>query len=160
MPFMIEDSYRILLNYSFRLLARKAYTEAEVLERLRKRVRKIKLENAEPAVQKVLTRLRELNYIDDKKILENYFEYRLQARPLGKFRFLHEMYKRGIPVDKAKAEWEARNTNEKPLARALIEKKARLFRGLPAALKKKKIASMLASRGFAPDTIWGILEKM
>lgn len=155
---MERDSYKTLLNYSFWLLGRKAYTEAEIFERLNRRGLKVKLPQIQAAIKKVLERLRELKYLDDDKILENYFEYRLKSRPQGKFLFLHEMHRRGIPFEKARAEWEKRDIEEKPLALELLKKRERQLKGLPQVLRKKRIASLLASRGFSPETVWGILE--
>lgn len=157
---MERDSYKVLLNYSFWLLGRKAYTEAEIFERLNRRGLKVKLPQVQAAIKKVVKRLRELKYLDDNKILENYFEYRLKSRPQGKFLFLHEMHRRGIPFENARAEWEKRDIEEKPLALELVKKRERQLNGLPQVLRKKRIASLLASRGFSPETVWGVLEKV
>lgn len=157
---MKKHSYQILLAYSFRLLGRKAYTESEIKEKLARRALKIKLADGEVAAKKVIERLKELNYINDDKILQDYFEYRLNSRPQGKFKFLHEMHRRGILWERAAKEWDSRAICEEPLALSLIEKKSRRFKGLPQVLRKKKIASLLAGRGFAPDTIWSILDKV
>ena len=62
------DPYQILLQYSFRLLGRKSYTEAEIADKLSQRIKRRKLAEGLPAAEKVITRLRELGYIDDKKI--------------------------------------------------------------------------------------------
>jgi regulatory protein len=120
----------------------------------------LKIPDAEKTIQKVLERLKELRYLDDGKILEDYFEYRLKTRPQGKFLFLREMHRRGIPFEKAREEWEKRDIEEKPLALELVKKRERQLKGLPPVLRKKRIASLLASRGFSPETVWGILEKV
>ena len=87
--FLARPTYRILLNYSFRLLAGKAYSCAEIKERLRRRAKKLnglsragepkddskKAEDAKidaAAIKKVLDKLIELKYLDDAKILENF----------------------------------------------------------------------------------------
>lgn len=154
-----KDPYQTLLNYSFWLLGRKAYTEAEISERLKRRTAKLKISEPENLIKKVIERLKELRYLNDEKILEDYFEYRLKTRPQGKFLFLHEMHRRGIPFEKAREEWEKRDIEEKPLALELVKKRERQLKGLPQVLRKKRIASLLASRGFSPETVWGILEK-
>lgn len=153
------DSYKFLLNYSFWLLGRKSYTEKEISDRLKRRAIKIKLPQCESVIKKVIKRLRELNYVDDDKILENYFEYRLKVRPVGRFRFLQEMYKRGIPFERARSEWEKREIDEEQLALDLIQAKKRQFKGLSAILRKKKIVSLLAGRGFSSETVWGVFGK-
>ncbi len=157
---MQKTTYQKLLDYSFRLLSRKNYTEAEVLERLLRRGKKFALENVKSAAKQVISRLCELGYVNDAKILENYFEYRLAARPQGKFAFIHEMRRRGIPFERARAEWEKRGVQEGELAVGLLERKKRLFAKLPTAARKKKIAQLLASRGFSPETVFGMLDNV
>lgn len=155
----MQDPYKILLNYSFRLLSGKSYTESEISTKLKKRSEKVKLEDVPNLVAKVITRLKELNYLNDDQILSDYFEYRLRARPHGKFSFLHAMHRRGIGFETARAAWEKRGVEEAPLAIALLEQKKRKLEKLPDVLRKKKIAQLLASRGFSPETVWGILDK-
>ncbi len=159
---MEKETYQVLLNYAFRLLGRKNYTEAEILKKFLQRGKKLKLTGVDGAVKKILERLRELKYLDDARILSDYFEYRLKSRPVGKFAFLHEMHRRGIPFVRAKQEWEKREIDEEPLARGLLQTKGRLWEKekMPVVLRKKKIVSLLSGRGFAPDTIWGILDKV
>lgn len=123
-----------------------------------RRGKKLKLAALENAVEKVIARLKELAYLDDGKILENYFEYRLNNRPVGKFAFMQEMRRRGISREAASAAWEKRNIDEKSLALALIEKKKKNLEKLLPNGRKKKIARLLASRGFSPEIIWSTLE--
>lgn len=156
---MQKDSYQTLLNYAFRLLGMKAYTENEIERRLTRRGLKVKLAALHSAVIKVINRLKELKYLDDDKILENYFEYKLPAKPQGQFAFLHEMRKRGISIDIAKEAWSKRNIDEDELAQVLVNSRKAKFVGLSSLLRKKKIASLLASRGFSPDTVWRLLDR-
>lgn len=121
----------------------------------------MKLSDLDTAIKKVIKRLRELKYLDDGRILSDYFEYRLKSRPVGKFLFLHEMYRRGIPFEQARREWEKREVDEEPLALQLLENKNRQWKkeNMPPVLRKKKVIQLLTSRGFSPDTIWGLVDK-
>lgn len=158
---MEKDSYKTLLNYSFNLLGRKNYSEAEISKKFIQRGKKLKLSDLDTAIKKVIKRLRELKYLDDDRILNDYFEYRLKNRPVGKFLFLHEMHRRGIPFEQAKKEWEKRDIEEEPLALQLLENKNRQWKkeNMPPVLRKKKIIQLLTSRGFSPDTIWGFVDQ-
>lgn len=156
-----NDSYQRLLQYSFWLLGRKNYSEFEMGQKLMRRGKKLKLAELEISIKKIIVRLKELAYLDDGKILDNYFEYRLNNRPVGKFVFMQEMRRRGISREDANAAWEKRNINEKSLALELIEKKKKnleKFSKLASHDRKKKIVQLLASRGFSPDVIWSTLE--
>lgn len=159
---MEKDSYKILLNYSFRLLGRKNYSEAEISKKFIQRGKKLKLSDLDTAIKKVIKRLRELKYLDDDRILNDYFEYRLKSRPVGKFLFLHEMHRRGISFDQAKREWEKREIDEEPLALQLLKNKNRQWKkeNMPPVLRKRKVIHLLTSRGFSPDTIWGLVDKV
>lgn len=129
-------------------------------EKLERFASRKKLSASEKVFTKVLERLKELGYIDDAKILENYFEFRLKHRPVGKYLFQHTMYRHGIPLSLARQEWEKRKIDEEPLAFSILKLRSREFEGLPKVLRKQKMARLLAGKGFSPETVWGVLEKM
>lgn len=157
---MPTDSYQLLLNYAFRLLARKAYAEKALQLRLERKAQKEKIseKDREPTIKKVLVRLAELGYVNDEKILEDYFEYRLKTRPEGKFSFLQRMHRRGIPFEQARKVWDSRGIDEEVLAQELLEKKTEQFSKIPSVLRRQKMVRLLASRGFSPETVWKVVE--
>lgn len=157
---MTKNSYQILLNYAFWLLSRKAYTESELHQRLMKKALRAKLEAIESTIKRIMDRLRELNYVNDAKILEDHLEYRLKSRPQGKYGYLHEMHRRGISFDFARLAWEKKKIKERPLAYDLIKRREYKFRGLPAPARKNKIAGLLVRRGFSPETVWDVVGSM
>lgn len=156
----MKEPYQVLLNYSFWLLGRKAYSKAEITKRMNRRAEKLKLLDADIAIQKVIKRLEEFNYVNDELILKNYFEYRLPSRPRGRYAFLNEMRRRGIPGEMAITAWDTRGIDEEPMALELVEKKKRQFRGkkLTVQDQKRKIAGFLAGRGFSSDVVWKVLK--
>lgn len=156
---MHKEPYRLLLDYSFWLLGRRAYTEAAILKKLKLRAKKAGLEEPEAAISMVMARLKELRYIDDDKILENYFEYSLSAKPQGKFMFVQKMRQKGILAKYAKEAWEKRGVNEFELARKFLEENASKLKRFPEEKRKQKTAALLASRGFSASTVWGVLDK-
>lgn len=158
---MPTDSYQLLLNYAFRLLARKAYAKRALLLRLERKAKKEKVDEKKqrPVIEKVLGRLAELGYVNDEKILEDYFEYRLKSRPEGKFSFLQRMHRRGIPFEQARKVWDHRGIDEEALAQELLEKKAEKFSKMPSVLRRQKMVRLLASRGFSPETVWKMVER-
>ena len=157
---MEKDLYQRFLNYCFWLLGRRAYSRSEIIKCVERKAKKMKLDGSETGQikERVLSRLEELNYINDAKILENYFEYRLPARPAGKYIFLNEMRRRGIDVDAAKTAWNSRNINEEKLAEEFIESHLKRLKGLDLQKRKKRIAGLLSRRGFSTDTVWGIVN--
>lgn len=159
---MQKDLYQRFLSYAFWLLGRRAYSKSEIIKKLQLKAKKLKLEEeeSESLKNKVVSRLEELNYINDAKILENYFEYRLPARPAGKYIFLNEMRRRGIDVSAAKTAWDSRRIDEEKLAEEFIAGKIERFKSLDLQKRKKRIAGLLARRGFSTDTVWSVLEKL
>lgn len=157
---MEKDHYRNLLDYALRLLGGKSYTEHEMQEKLVRRAGKSGAFGTDDFVLKAMGRLAELGLINDAKILENYFDYRLATRPVGKFLFIHEMHRRGIPIKEASAEWEKRGVSERELAKNFLAKKQSKVAGLPSFLRRKKTAQLLAGRGFSPETVWHTVDAI
>ncbi|MEK9132683.1 MAG: regulatory protein RecX [Patescibacteria group bacterium] len=156
---MQKEPYRLLLDYSFWLLGRKAYAEVAILKKLKLRAKRAGLEDSEAAILMVMARLKELKYVDDDKILENYFDYSLSAKPQGKFMFVQKMRQKGILAKYAKEAWEKRGVNEFELARKFLESRAAKLKKWPEDKRKQKTAALLASRGFSASTVWGVLDK-
>lgn len=159
---MEKDFYQRFLNYAFWLLGRRAYSKKEITQKFKRKAKKMKLDEktAELLIEKVLHRLEELNYINDAKILENYFEYRLPNRHAGKFVFLNEMKRRGISLDEAKQVWDEKKIDEKTLAEEFIAGRIKRFAGLGTQTKKKRLAGLLARRGFQANVVWSVIEKL
>lgn len=151
------NAYQLLMDYALRALGRKSHSEAELKKKLKRRMSK--LGGAPAHCERVIVRLKELGYLNDDQILQNYFEYRLIARPVGKFLFLQQMHRRGIPLEQARAEWDKRRIEERPLAKELVAKYQAKFAAMPMVARKKKIAALLASRGFSPDVVWDVASQ-
>ncbi len=154
-----RNSYEALLQYSFRILSRKSYTRREIETKLTKRGEKYNLPAFQDAAKKVMERLTELNYLNDGAIITNHLEYRVKVRPQGRYGFLFEMRKRGIDSKAAAREWDKKAIDERALARELIAKKSVQLKELEPRKRAQRISSLLASRGFAPDVIWGIVGE-
>jgi len=105
-------------------------------------------------VARVMARLLELGYVNDDKIIDNFLDYGLSAKPVGKFYFVNKMRKKGIAGDKVKNAWAAREIDEYKLVKELLQSQSRKFEGLDTQKRKKKVANFLAARGFSADVIW------
>lgn len=157
---MNKDPYRLLFDYSLWLLGRRNYSEREMMKKLEQRSAKLKLPDAPALCQKVIIRLKELNYINDGRMVDDYFQYRLKNRPEGRFAFLQYARKKGISLELAKEQWGREEPDEIVLAEQAVLAKKRQLAGLPLQKKKQKIAQFLARRGFKADTVWKIIAKI
>lgn len=149
-----------LLQYAFRLLARRDYSEREMRQKLGQKMKQIykKIENT--VLEKIIGRLLELNYLDDNKFTKQYLESKLAVSPQGRYLIRSKLVQKGIPENIFSKWWEEGKFNEQALAEKLLRQKRQLFSRLPEEKRKQKTTGLLASRGFSPDVIYGQLDRI
>lgn len=148
----ILDAPEKIWNYCLFLLSKRDYTAAEMQQKLS--LRSVPEEQRE----KYLTRLKDLDLINDQKYAERYLDSRLQIRPKGIFLLKKELAKKGIAESIITKAIQKKNINEYELARQFLLKKRK--NASPPDLKTKaKYLRQLASRGFKPEIIYEILQK-
>jgi len=143
-----------LLQYALRLIARKRYTKKELETKF-----KLKKIGTNKDRNKVISRLKELNYINDKEFAKDYVQTRLVINPKGENLLKLELRLKGVDnkiVDKVIEEAEI---DELKVAIDVLERKKKSIKRLEGQKQKEKIMRMLASRGFKLETIYKILEK-
>lgn len=145
-----------LLKYSFWLLSRRDYGEIELTKKLQQKVKLLGIssEEREEKIREILRRLKELNYLDDKKFTKQFLETRTELNPRGKYLLKFELKKKGIAEELFEKVWEEGGYSEEVLAEHLLEQKKRQFFRLSGDQRKKKIFSLLSSRGFPLDLIY------
>jgi regulatory protein len=132
-----------------RALMRRPFSIHEMKQYLERRAEKKEL------IPPVISRLRELNYLDDARYALEYARRHAQGRRQGRYRIERELRARGVPdvhIDAALAAVFA-ETDESALVRARLKRRLSHLRG---ALDQKKIASlyrMLLRAGFSSDVI-------
>lgn len=150
----MPDYYDALLQYSLRLIARKRYTEAELAKKLR-----LKKIGSKKDKEKVLNRLKELKYIDDKVFAKDYISTRIAINPRGKYMLKVELQRKGVNRSIVNDAVDNAEIDEEKLARRVVKKKQKRYQGLDKYKRKEKIMRLLASRGFKIDTIYKVLDK-
>src|ERR1700676_4924729 len=110
-----------LLNYAVRSLGGRAHSTGELREKLRRRA-----ERAED-VDTVLTKLKELGYLDDRRFAESYAAARLENQGLGKIRVLRDLRQRRVAPQLAAQVTEKtyQETNEADLIDEFLKRKYR-----------------------------------
>lgn len=146
-------SYERSWNYVLWLLARKAYTQKQLKDKLLQK-------QAEPeVVERVLARLSELKLIDDKAYAESYV--RSQQRKKGSLALKQALQQRGIEASLLKASLEPlAEKSQIENAKGLLEKN--LWRISKAEPQKRyaKAYGLLARRGFPGEVVKKVLEAM
>lgn len=158
--------YNKLMDYALWLLAKRAYTAYALQEKLVLRAEKFTKfspEETNSTVNQVLTRLKELSYIDDLRFCARFVEERSRFRPRGRYGLTQELLKKGIlkrTIDEFWESEEGKVFDETTLAKKLLEK-----RGLNTNLdfndyeNKQKIYRFLAAKGFSVGTIRNVLDR-
>jgi regulatory protein len=134
-------------------LAVRQRSVAEMTKRL------VRLGYPEGLVDHVVTRLIEMNYLDDEEFARSWVESRDRARPRGELGLRRELTIKGVPreiVDQVMAERSQSAAGEDPdraAAVALLDrKKMALAREPDVNRRRQKAYALLARNGFGPET--------
>jgi regulatory protein len=121
---------------------------------------RLKTQGYPPAlVEKVVTRLIEMNYLDDEQFARTWVESRDRARPRGEHGLRRELALKGVPravIDDVMSQRDERAAGEDPdlvAANALLERKRpSLDRESDVRKRRQKAYALLARNGFDPET--------
>ena len=147
-----EEQYRKCRDYALLLLSYRARTRAELTQRLSRK--------SFPAdvIAATIRRLEELKLLDDAGFAQAFTQDRITIGHKGKWRVRAELMKRGVAqpeIEKALAG----APDETQAARELVEKFAQRYRRLEPGVRRRRLYSLLARRGFSPDTIAVVLGE-
>ncbi|HEY5978680.1 MAG TPA: regulatory protein RecX [Microlunatus sp.] len=109
----------------------------------------------------VLDRLEEVGLIDDEAFAQSWVDSRQQRRHLSRSALRRELQSKGVDrdhVDAALATVDAEDELE--AARALAAKKASAARGLDPLVRDRRLAGLLARRGFGSGIIATVLAEL
>ncbi|HZG95696.1 MAG TPA: regulatory protein RecX [Mycobacteriales bacterium] len=137
------DPYEVARAICLRLLTDRARTRAELATALARR-------NVPPDVgDAVLDRFTELGFVDDGAFAAAWVQSRHAGRGLGRRALTHELRARGVDDASIATAVEAVGEAEEAVrARELVNRKLRATRGLPAATRARRLAGMLARKGY------------
>ena len=151
-------SYSELLNYSFRILGIKNYSEKEMVKKLNQRSKKLSYEQ-DDSVHKIIIRLKELKLIDDLNYAHSIIRSKTGYKPCGIYMLKQYLMQRFISKEIIETALSEASLNEEELALAYLKRKAKVFSKFSIQEKRKKILRSLAQRGFSGRTISKILQK-
>ncbi len=142
------------MQYALRLITRKRYTQKELETKLRGRKIGTKKDR-----DKVINRLKELSYINDKEFAKDYIQTRLIINPKGENLLKLELRLKGVDRQIIDNAIQSANIDETKVALDVIERKKKSIKRTEGQKRKEKILRLLSSRGFKLETIYKILEK-
>ena len=144
-------------NAALRLLEVRPRTEHELRDRLRRK------EFPPQQIDTVITRLRELNLLDDEQFAKLWIANRQNLNPLGAQRLRQELRAKG--VDRQITEHIIAETTDRESEQLACNEVARRafhkYSGAPdRATFNRKLGAFLQRRGFSFDTIKPILDEL
>ena len=129
---------------AFRLLGARAYSCAQVKERLRRRGFQ------EYVVEQTLDELRRLKLVDDRDYALRYVQERMRIRPAGRALLLHDLKKRGIDAATAEDVLDEVFADVDPEAVALdlLRSRRRQYESVDSRRALSRMYGFLGRRGF------------
>ncbi|MFC1599919.1 regulatory protein RecX [Patescibacteria group bacterium] len=147
-------NYDAIMYYALGLIARKRYTQKELENKFRDKKMGLKRDQ-----KKVIARLKQLKYIDDKEFAKDYIQTRLLINPKGPNLLKLELKLKGVDRQTVDKVIELADIDEMKVALDVMERKKKAINRAEGQKRKEKIMRTLSSRGFKLDTIYKILEK-
>ena len=150
---MNTTEYERLMQAGIWFVSYRPRSEKEIRGYLAKKLETYRMSDP-TLIERVMTRLRELDYVNDDKFAAWWISQRQGHAPKGMRLISRELKEKGIEIDMRHAE------NETDLACRAVEKKMLRWRGLPLVEQKRKLYGFLGRRGFAPETIARVIDEL
>lgn len=148
----IGEYYPLLVEAGIRYVSFRPRSEKEIREHLVKKLQKHQISDS-TLLDRVITRLRELDYVNDEKFAAWWVDQRQSHKPKGTRLLTRELNAKGVSV-------EIKQSDEVGLAGTALSKKLALWGKLPKLEQKKKIYGFLGRRGFTSDTIHRVIDEL
>jgi regulatory protein len=148
------DPPELAREICLRLLEAGPRTAAELATRLRG--------NAVPddVIQEVLTRIADVGIVDDALFARMWVDSRHRSKGLSGRALGQELRRKGVSDEDARAALEGLDPDEEvATARALVRRKLASSRGLAADARVRRLAGMLARKGYGPGIAYRVVKE-
>ncbi|MFG3056023.1 regulatory protein RecX [Kitasatospora sp. NPDC048239] len=137
-----------------RLLTGAAKSRKQLADALRKR------EIPDEAAEQVLNRLEEVGLIDDAAFARAWVESRHAVRGLSRRALAQELRTKGVAAELVElAVAQLDQDDEAEAARALVERKLRVTRGLERQARMRRLVGVLARRGYSEGLAFRVVRE-
>ncbi|GIH77638.1 recombination regulator RecX [Planobispora longispora] len=148
------DPQAVARAICLRLLTMSPRTRAQLAEALRKR------EVPDDAAEAVLERFSEVGLIDDEAFAAAWVSSRHAGRGLARRALASELRQRGVEEDTVKEAVEQLDPEQEvETARRLVARKLPSTRGLEPAVRTRRLAGMLARKGYGPGLAFRVIRE-
>ncbi len=113
------------------------------------------------AADEVLARFEDVGLIDDAAFARSWVESRHYSRGLAGRALSAELKQRGVAADEIRAALDEQLSPDAEVtaARRLVERKIPGTRGLPADQRTRRLAGMLARKGYSPGLAFRVIRE-
>lgn len=162
------DKFEKYLSKAFRFLSFRPRSEREVREYLLRKPlqhrRGFLSQPINPAVlERIITSLKESNFINDVSFAQWWIEQRMMFKPKGRRLIIMELKQKGISdkiITDALLSQESEVINQDALAKEIAMKKVERYKKLPRQEIYQKLGAVLARRGFDWETIKKAIDEV
>ncbi len=155
---MDNPYYERLVNAAIRFVSFRPRSEKELRDFLTKKLTKWKVSGA-GLLQKVVTRMGELGYVDNGKFADWWVSQRTEFKPKGNKLIKMELKAKGVPEAVIASALASRGSQSQlTAAKQAVGRKMPLWAKLPALDRKKKLYDYLGRRGFDFETIARLID--
>ncbi|WP_446664288.1 regulatory protein RecX [Flexivirga sp. B27] len=108
----------------------------------------------------VLDRLEETGLIDDAAYAATLVRSQQERRGLARRAIAQELRRKGVDSDVINEQLDTiDDDDERERARALVDKKLRSMHGLDATVQARRLAGMLARKGYSSSIAWSVIRE-
>lgn len=139
-----------ILERVYRLISLRQRSEKEIRDYFSKK------QYSDLVIEETVKKLKELRLLDDEQFAKDWVQSR--SKKLGPKALKQELFQKGISKDIIEGVIGFRE-NEEEVAQRILEKKVRIWNGLPPLEFKKKAFGFLGRRGFEYEIVSKAVEK-
>ena len=153
---ILEDKIARGKEYLLRLLSRRIYSKYEIYRKLNNQ------EFPERIIANLISWLEDNDHINDKLFAEMWAQFRLQNKPIGRYKLNQELRAKGIKQDiiQKVIDKTYKEMDELTLARNLIKEKIVSSEIKNIKIDPKKIYNFLLRRGFSTEISKNIYHEL
>ncbi|MEA2086940.1 MAG: regulatory protein RecX [Candidatus Caldatribacteriota bacterium] len=143
-------------EYLLRLLSRRIYSRYEISGKLKNKG------YPENIIADLISWLEDNNYINDELFAEMWAQFRLQNKPIGRYKLNQELRIKGVKQDiiQKVIDKTYKEMNELTLARNIIKEKIVVSKIKNIRVDPKKIYNFLIRRGFSTEISKNICNEL
>lgn len=146
-----DESLQRALNYAYFYLNFRARTRHEMVEYLKKKQEKFGWDD--DVVDRTISRLEELGYLNDDQFIEMFVESRAKTKKSGKPLLVRDLMKHGVDRQKIDNYFASNVLDDEKLAYEALAPRWSRYADLEKQKRFQKAAGFLSRRGFSYDVV-------